>query len=82
MSEIHDGSSVLLNDLIGLRKERGWNVDAQSPGCRQVDGELEHGWVLNGHFTRWCATKETGDEVGNTPLENGTIQPIGDERRL
>jgi hypothetical protein len=70
---IRGGFSVLLDYLIGLREERGGNVDAQGLGSPQVDGEFEGGGGLNGHFTRWRATKETGDKVGNTPLESGSI---------
>jgi hypothetical protein len=66
---------ALLDHLIGLREERGGNVDAQGPGCPQVDGEFEGGGVLNGHLTCWRATQQTGDKVGDTPLESGTIHP-------
>ena len=76
---MQEAPAVLLDHLIGLHEERGWNVDGQRPGSPQVDGEFELGWILDRHFTRWRATQKTGDEVGDTPLERGSIWPVADQ---
>jgi hypothetical protein len=72
----------LLNDLVGIGEQAGWNFETERLGSLYVDRHVELYRQLNGEFSRLRAPQYAIDIWGYATVQVSLIGAVGNQKTL
>src|SRR6516164_8804280 len=67
----------LLDHLVSAGEHRRRHLNAERFGGRQIDDEIEFGWLLNRQVGRLRPAQNLVDEIGGAAIELQKVRSIG-----